>query len=134
MAHYRGQLLAIANVIPIRKVILRPDSLQYALTIVQTPRRPHLLRPANNIEGDGPLFVRSRLTANDVNGELLFTGAQSVQNIKGPVDVLLCSDGSVEQASENAVEKHQDRQLVELHDQRRVIQTMPIIVWDFLDS
>jgi hypothetical protein len=131
MTHYRGQLLAIANVIPIRKVILRPDSLQYALTIVQTPRRPRLL---NNIEDDGPLLVRSRLTANDVNGELLFTRAQSWQNIKGSVDVLLCSNGLVEQAFETAVEKHQYRQLVELHYQRRVIRTMLVIIWDFWDS
>jgi hypothetical protein len=112
MTHYRSQLIAIANVIPISKVILGPDSLQYSLTIVQRSRRAHLLRPGDDIEDDGPLLIRSRLTANDENGKLLFTGAQPEENSEGSVDVLLCSEGLEDQAFETSVEKQQYSELV----------------------
>lgn len=111
MTYYRGQLIAIANVSPIRKVILGPDSLQYSLTIVQRSRRAHLC-PGDDIEDDGPLLIRSRLTANDVNGELLFTGAQSGEDREGFVDVLLRSHGLVDQGFETSVQKQQDSELV----------------------
>ena len=111
MAYYHGQLIAIANVSPICKVILGPDSLQYSLTIVKRSRRAHLC-PGDDIEDDGPLLIRSRLAANDVNRELLFTGAQSGEDREGFVDVLLRSHGLVDQGFEIAVQKQQDSELV----------------------
>lgn len=111
MTYYHGQLIAIANASPIRKVILGPDSLQYSLTIVQRSRRAHLC-PGDDIKDDGPLLIRSRLTANDVNGELLFTGAQSGEDREGFVDVLLRSHRLVDQGFETSVQKQQDSELV----------------------
>lgn len=111
MTYYHGQIIAIANVSLIRKVILGPDSLKYSLTIVQRSRRAHLC-PGDDIEDDGPLLIRSRLTANDVNGELLFTGAQSGEDREGFVDVLLRSHGLVDQGFETSIQKQQDSELV----------------------
>lgn len=104
MAHDRGQLIAIANVIPIREVILGPDRLQYSLTIIKRSRRAHLLRPGDDIEDDGPLLIRSRLTANHVNGKLLFTRTQAGEDGEGFVDVLLHPDRLVDQAFGTSVE------------------------------
>ena len=102
MTYYHGQIIAIAIVSPIRKVMLGPDSLQYSPTIRQGSRRAHLC-PRDDIEDDRPLLIRSRLTADDVNGELLFTGSQSGEDREGFVDVLLRSHGLVDQGFETSV-------------------------------
>lgn len=112
MAYHRGQQTTIADVIPFPEIILSPDSLQYPLTIIERPRRAHLLRPENDIEDDGPLLIRSRLAANDVNGKLLFTEPQSGEDSKGFVDILLCSDVLVDHAFGSSVEEHQYSELV----------------------
>ena len=130
MTYYYGQLIAIANMSPIRKVILGPYSVQYSLTIIQRSRRAHLC-PGNDIEDDGPLLIRSCLTANDENGELLFTRAQSGEDRKGFIDVLLCSHGLVDQGFKILVQKQQDSELVYLRYQRRIIRNMILMILDF---
>lgn len=111
MTYYHGQVIAMANVRPIRKVILGPNSLQYSPTIVQRSRRAHLC-PGDDIEDDGSLLVCSGLTANDVNGELLLTGAHLGEDCEGFFDVLLRSHGLVDQGFETSVQKQQDSELV----------------------
>ena len=95
MAYNHRHTISIANVRPIRQVMLSPDRLQDPPTIVQRSGRAHL-RPGNDIEDHGPLLIRPRLIANDVNGELLFTGAQPAQDRERFVDVLLHSHGLVD--------------------------------------
>lgn len=112
MTYYRRQLFAVANVASIDEVVLRPDSLQYSLAIVQRPRRAHLLCPGDDVEDGGPLLIRSCLAANDVNRKLLLAETELGEDSECLVDILLRPDWLVDQVLETSVEKQQYRELV----------------------
>ena len=80
--------------------------------MIKRSRRAQLLRPEDDIEDNGPLFIGSRLTANNINGKLLFTGAQPGQDSEGLVDLLLRPNGLVDCAFGTSIEIHEHSKLV----------------------
>lgn len=66
--------------LPLSQIILRPDSLQKQLNVIERPRRFLLFRPCDEVKNHCSVFVVSCLASEDKDGELSITRLKFGQN------------------------------------------------------